>query len=61
MVALGEIAGASAPSGPVNLITVRTPLSLPPAIALTIRTTAELEKVLDSRGFALDGVASGRS
>ena len=61
LVALGEIAGASAPSGPVNLITVRTPPSLPPAIALTIRKTAELEKILDSRGFALDGVASGRS
>ena len=46
LVVLGEIAGASAPNGPVNLITVRARPSLPPAVALTIRKTAELEKIL---------------
>ena len=60
LVALGEIAGASAPSGPVNLITVRAPHGLPSAVALTIGKTAELEQALDSRGFAIDGAtASG--
>ena len=58
LVALGEIAGASAPNGPVNLITVRAPHGLPPAIALTIGKTAELEQALVSRGFAIDGATA---